>query len=140
LGVALLLAITEPTQAASPQTEVSGISVHVAWTAQPPPEVLPSGVLKIEDWEHVWYDNAEDDRLDGYDIVSISARIGADGRLLHAGGTFVIREKLDDYEVEDFLNGTFDPDQMMMGRELSVRTTAHETPSTLQPAAKGRSL
>jgi hypothetical protein len=93
-------------------------SVHVAWLAQPAPEILPSGNARFEGWEHLWYDDAADDRLDGYDTVVIDGMFDPHGGLVYAHGTFVVREKLDDYQFADFLDGTFDLNQVAQGQTL----------------------
>lgn len=119
LGALVLIASNlAPAHAAASHTEFSVTEIHVAWLAQPAPEITPSGHLKIEGWEHLWYDDADDDRLDGYDLVVIQGTFDSEGNLIYAHGTFTIREKLDDYEPEDFLSGDFDPEQIVMGAIL----------------------
>jgi hypothetical protein len=103
---------------AAPAREISGIEIHVAWLAQPAPEVLPSGVVKVSGWRHLFYDDTEDDRLDGYVVVEINAHFDADGKLVQGYGTFTVREKLDDIAVEEFIAGTHDPSQVVMGEIL----------------------
>lgn len=93
-------------------------SVHVAWLAQPAPEILPSGNATFEGWEHLWYDDAADDLLDGYDTVVIKGMFGAGGNIVYAHGTFTVREKLDDYQFDDFLDGNFDLNQIVQGQIL----------------------
>lgn len=118
LTTGALADVERPALARAAQDAFPVTSVHVAWLVQPAPGVLPSGNVKIEGWEHLWYDDADDDRLDGYDTVVIDGMFDADGNLIYAHGTFTVREQLDHYEFDDFLDGSFDLNQISQGRIL----------------------
>lgn len=106
--------------AAATMTPFSGTESHVAWLDDPPPKIktTPSGHLIIQERVHLWYDDADDDRLDGYDTVVIRAMLDADGNGMHARGTFTVREKLDRIPIEDLLSGNFELDEIVQGEVL----------------------
>ena len=117
LGLLILTGCTLTARAAATQSSFSLRSVGVAWLNQDPPQMTPSGNLKIRGWRHLWYDNATDDRMTGYNTVEANANINKDGHVV-VGGTFTVREKLDDLTAEDFASGNFQLDDVVQGRIL----------------------
>jgi hypothetical protein len=101
LGLLVLIACISTIWAAATKTSFTGTESHVAWLEQPPPKITPSGHTIIRQWVHLWYDDADDDRLDGYDTVVIRAMFDPNGNLIQASGTFTVREKLDAIPIED---------------------------------------
>lgn len=117
LGLLILTSGQATVWAQATRTPFEGIESHVAWLVQPPPETTPSGNTKIRGWVHLWYDDADDDRLDGYDTVTIWATINKNGDMV-TGGTFTVREKLDAIPIDDLLSGAFDPNDIVQGAVL----------------------
>ena len=73
LGLLILTGSVVIARAAAAKTPFTLTEHHVAWLVQNPPDVTPSGNAKIRGWQHLWYDNADDDRLDGYNTVEANA-------------------------------------------------------------------
>lgn len=117
LGLLLLTGCIVTALAAATKTSFTETDYHVAWLAQDPPEATPSGNLKIRGWRHLWYDDATDDRLDGYNTVEANVNITKDGHV-ELGGTFTVREKLDNLTLDDLANGNFQLGDVIQGRIL----------------------
>jgi len=124
LGLLILTGSIFTARAAATKTPFTLTEVHVAWLVQSPPEVTPSGIIKIRGWQHLWYDDADDDRVAGYTTVVFNLNINQDGEIMAAWGTFTVREKLDDLSAEDFASGDFGLDEVIQGKIL-WQGTAH---------------
>lgn len=114
LGLLCLTGCIGTNPATATKTSFTLTSVHVAWLVQDPPEVTPSGDTKIRGWQHLWYDNADDDRLDGYNTVEANVDIDKNGST-NAWGTFTVKEKLDDLTLGDFARPDFDREDVRQG-------------------------
>jgi len=111
------------------KTSFVGTESHVMWLEQPAPKVTPSGNAIVRGWVHLFYDDADDARLDGYDVVVINAMLDPDGHPIEISGTFAVRKKLDAIPIEDLLSGNFNPGDIMFGATLwegSYTWTPHE--------------
>ncbi|MCP5524216.1 MAG: hypothetical protein H7A46_21995 [Verrucomicrobiales bacterium] len=117
LGLLILTGCRGTGPVAATHTPFTLTEVHVAWLDQAPPEVTPSGTQRIRGWRHLWYDNADDDRLDGYNTVEANADVEPDGQR-KVWGTFTVREKLDGLTADDFAGPRFDPKDIRQGQIL----------------------
>ena len=124
LGLFILTGSIVTARAAATKTPFTLAEVHVAWLVQSPPEITPSGNVKIRGWQHLWFDDADDDRVGGYTPVVFNLNLNQDGEIVAAWGTFTVREKLDDLTVEDFASPDFNVDDVIQG-EILWQGNAH---------------
>jgi hypothetical protein len=118
LGLLVLATCVSTAWAAATKTPFAALESVIVRLAQPPPEITPSGIVRIQGWVTLSYDEADDDRLDGYNTIVLNATFDADGNLIRAGGTLTVREKLDAIPIEDLLSGNFDLADIEQGEIL----------------------
>ena len=112
----VLLMITGYSMANAVKTYFSGQEIFVEYLMPPQFVILPSGNIKGE-FETLYYEDTDNERINGYGFVHGTANVNTKG-VVQYGGTFIIREKLDDIPVSDIANGTLDPEEIQWGDVL----------------------